>query len=154
MGVFAGCLSDEPESIERWLLDAENYEGTIEDKTGTKSVAVTVGPEKEATSVPSPTSGNETHQQSSTENEYTFAPAAIKISPETTVTWKWEGRGNHNVVATDGEFHSGEPQAGATFTHTFESAGTNYYYCEPHKGRMKGVVVVAESAPPEGTTRQ
>lgn len=99
MGVFAGCLSDEPESIERWLLDAENYEGTIEDKTGTKSVAVTVGPEKEATSVPSPTSGNETHQQSSTENEYTFAPAAIKISPETTVTWKWEGRGGEITMS-------------------------------------------------------
>lgn len=144
-----------PKSIESWLSDTKNYHDTIEDKTSTISVAVTVGPDKGATSEPSPTSGNETSQQGPTADEDTFAPPAIKISPGMTVTWKWEGYGGHNVVATDGQFDSGEIQSSGTYKQTFESAGTHYYYCEPHKNRgMKGAVVIAESAPPEGTTRQ
>lgn len=159
MGGLAGCLSaiNEPESIESWLNSTDNYEGTIKDKTGVSSVAVTVGPDKQDTPKPLSPSENETHQKNHTtdiniEDVQIFVPAAIKISPGTTVTWKWEGYGAHNVVGTDGGFNSGEPEGSGTFTHTFESAGQHYYYCEPHKeGGMKGVVVVADSGTQSGT---
>jgi len=79
-----------------------------------------------------------------------FSPPAIKIEPETTVTWEWttEDR-EHNVVAADGTFDSGSPVSGAgtTFEHTFETAGTYRYVSEPEADAgMKGVVV-AEPVP-------
>lgn len=124
----AGCTSggsSTPKTIEDWLSETKNYT-TVEDKTGTKSVTVAVGPKQ---------------------TEYVFAPAAIKISSGTTVTWTWVGSGSHNVVATDGAFDSGAPVSSGTYMHTFETAGTFFYYCKPHKSMgMKGAVVVAHAA--------
>lgn len=85
-------------------------------------------------------------------NPKAFAPPAIMVTPGTAVTWKWVGEGGeHNVVATDGTFDSGEPVAeGGNFQHTFENEGTYRYVCEPHAEEgMKGVVVV-KSAPRSG----
>lgn len=94
------------------------------DMTGKSSVTVEVGSES---------------------NEKVFAPAAIRITPGTTVTWKWIGSGNHNVVDKDGQFTSGDPEKKATFKHTFETAGTVLYYCAPHKSAgMKGAVIVED----------
>ncbi|AJF24461.1 halocyanin [Haloarcula sp. CBA1115] len=82
-----------------------------------------------------------------------FAPPAIKVTPGTTVTWDWIGdETEHNVVAIDGTFDSGQPiaEAGNTFEYTFETEGTYKYVSEPHEEvGMKGVVVVA-SAPSSG----
>lgn len=75
-----------------------------------------------------------------------FSPPAIMVTPGTTVTWEWIGKsGEHNVVATDGTFDSGEPVAdgGTTFSHTFDAEGTYRYVSEPHADAgMRGVVVV------------
>lgn len=109
-------------SIKGWLADTGNYD-TVEDMTNKNSVTVAVGAE-----------GNN--------GANAFAPAAIKVSSETTVTWKWVN-GYHNVVAKNGQFTSGESEQNATFEHTFETAGTVLYYCEPHKSMgMKGAVIV------------
>jgi halocyanin-like protein len=111
-------------SVEEWLADTSNYD-SVEDMIGTNSVTVEVGAE-----------GNN--------GANAFAPAAIRISPETTVTWKWIN-GYHNVVATGDQFSSGEPEQNATFEHTFEEVGTALYYCEPHRSMgMKGAVIVSE----------
>ncbi|WP_232745109.1 halocyanin domain-containing protein [Halorubrum aethiopicum] len=79
-----------------------------------------------------------------------FSPPAVKVEPGTTVTWEWtDADDEHNVVAVDGEFDSGpaESEAGTTFEHTFEDAGTYRYVSEPQADAgMKGVVV-AEPAP-------
>lgn len=116
-------------SVDEWLSGTENYNGTITDQTDKTSVTVTVGP---------------------SQSELTFAPAAIKISPGTSVTWKWIGGGTHNVVATDGQFTSGDPRQGGSFKHTFDQPSTILYYCEPHKAMgMKGAVVVTD--PSSGT---
>jgi halocyanin-like protein len=136
-GLFAGCTDNgssgntgaddgsEGASVDEWLADTDNYDGSVTDMTGKTSVTVKVGPEN---------------------NEYVFAPAAIRITPGTMVTWQWIGSGYHNVVARNGQFKSGEPAQNATFEHTFETAGTNLYYCEPHKSMgMKGAVIVAGS---------
>lgn len=147
-GLIAGCTSNgggentgagdgsEASSVEEWLADTSNY-ASVEDLTGKKSITVEVGAE-----------GNN--------GPYAFAPAAIKISPRTTVTWKWVN-GYHNVVATDGQFKSGGPEQNATFEHAFETAGTALYYCAPHKSMgMKGAVVVAggDSKSGENTSNQ
>lgn len=86
-------------------------------------------------------------------NSKSFSPPAIKIAPDTTVTWEWTGEGGeHNVVAIDETFDSGTPdtETGTTFEYTFESEGTYRYVSEPQADAgMKGVVLV-ESPPSSG----
>lgn len=147
-GLLAGCISEDSEgstgadgddgsegdtetngdsdgrSVDNWLADTGNYDG-IKDLTSTDSATVEVGAE-----------GNS--------GPNAFEPAAIEISPRTTATWEWVD-GFHDVVATDGEFSSGEPEQNATFEHTFETPGTVLYSCTPHESMdMKGAVIVAE----------
>lgn len=143
-GSFAGCLgganegSDDdtdsgPSSVDEWLADTDNYD-SIED-TGEHAVTVEVGAD-----------GNE--------GANAFAPAAISITPGTTVTWTWVD-GYHNVVDANERFDSGEPEQNATFEHTFDTAGTAYYYCKPHESMgMKGAVVVADGATENGMDGQ
>ncbi|WP_330632706.1 plastocyanin/azurin family copper-binding protein [Halocatena halophila] len=148
MGLLAGCQSEdeEPESVENWLAHAKGYDDSIQYMIGNKSVAVTVGPDELNTPEHPQTSWNESQRHNNADDIYKFEPAAIKISPGTTVTWKWDGWGGHNVVATDEKFDSSDPKPNGIFTHTFKSPGTHYYYCEPHKeSGMKGAVVVADS---------
>ena len=77
----------------------------------------------------------------------TFSPSTVTVKVGQTVRWVWKG-GSHNVVSgtgctEDGKFKSGATQAGGTWDHTFETAGTFAYYCEPHCGAgMTGTVVV------------
>jgi len=109
--------------IDRYLSDANNYEGTVVDLTGEDEVTVEVGTR-------SP--------------EYAFDPAAIRIDQGTTVTWEWVDDGAHTITHENGEFDAdvldGE---GTTFNYTFEESGTYRYYCEPHKALgMKGALVV------------
>ncbi|KAB1196657.1 MULTISPECIES: halocyanin domain-containing protein [Haloferax] len=103
----------------------QNYDG-VRDLTGEDSVTVEVGAE-----------GNG--------GGFAFGPAAVKISPGTTVVWEWTGNGGtHNVLHRGGEFES-ELTAieGTTFEHTFEETGEYRYVCVPHETLgMVGVVVV------------
>jgi halocyanin-like protein len=86
-------------------------------------------------------------------NTNSFSPPAIKVTPDTTVTWEWvDNDAEYNVAATDGTFDSGQPasETGETFEYTFQSEGTYKYVSEPHADAgMKGVVVV-DSAPSSG----
>ncbi|WP_238992143.1 halocyanin domain-containing protein [Halorubrum distributum] len=83
-------------------------------------------------------------------NTNSFSLPAIKVTPETTVTWEWISDDvEYNVVATDGTFDSGQPlsEAGETFEHTFDAEGTYKYVSEPYADAgMQGVVVV-DTAP-------
>lgn len=108
-----------------WFDNVSNFDGVV-DKTGHPEVSVEVGAQ-----------GNG--------GGYAFAPAAIRVDAGTTVTWKWTGDGGmHNVVAEGGEFESElKSEAGATFSHAFDAAGTFTYKCVPHEAMgMKGAVVV------------
>jgi halocyanin-like protein len=110
-----------------WFDGVSNYDGVV-DMTGQDEVTVEVGTEANG--------GN-----------LAFGPAAIRITPGTTVTWEWTGEGGgHNVVAEDGTFSSGDDlvsEAGHTYSYTFESEGTHRYICVPHETiGMKGAVVV------------
>jgi halocyanin-like protein len=107
-----------------WLDGANNYDGTVEDMTGSDTVTVEVG------------AGS---------TGLAFGPAAVRISTGTTVEFEWTGSGGgHNVHAQEGASFESETHidAGVHFTHTFEEAGTVKYQCDPHQTVMKGVVVV------------
>ena len=111
-----------------YLSDANLYDGTTVDLTGQSEVTIEVG----------------------AGNGLAFDPPAVQVDPGTTVTWEWTGAGgNHNVVADDESFRSGDPvgEAGTTFEQTFEEAGAVKYFCEPHgEVGMRGVVAVGDTA--------
>ncbi|HET7322889.1 MAG TPA: halocyanin domain-containing protein [Halococcus sp.] len=114
--------------IDTWLADANNYDGSIADMTGKKTVKIAVG---------------------AGDSSLAFGPAAVRVSPGTTVQWAWTGKGGaHNVVAKDGAFDSGQPQVGSDITYkkTLDQSGTHLYYCEPHRHLgMKGAVIVGSA---------
>jgi len=92
-----------------------------------------------------------------------YAPERIEVETGTTVTWENTGNIGHTVTAYDdsipegasyfasGGFDSqdaavdgyesdteGNVEAGESYEHTFETAGTYEYYCIPHE--MNGMV--------------
>ena len=132
---LAGCSSGDGEGegngggngspYDGWLENASGFDGNPADETGTSEVTVEVG----------------------AGDGFAFAPAAVRVSPGTTVVWKWTGKGSqHNVVAEGGGFESPYYRAGGeTFTHTFPEPGVSKYFCAPHRSLgMKGVVEVVE----------
>src|SRR5256886_16347632 len=80
------------------------------------------------------------------------ATAAIAYSPQSfhltlasggKVTWINKDTTSHTVTSNQtGQFDSGTFGVGATWSHTFTTAGTYYYYCTIHP-MMWGVVVVS-----------
>jgi plastocyanin len=74
--------------------------------------------------------------------DFEFEPADLSVSVGTTVTWENEGPTSHTVTADDGSFDSTPIVAGASFSHTFDTAGTFAYHCAIHP-EMTGTVTVA-----------
>lgn len=109
-----------------WFDGVDNFDKTV-DMTDRDDVTIEVGAQANG-------------------GPYGFEPAAIRIDPDTTVTWRWSGNGIHDVVAEDGSFVSDlSGDADATFTYTFRKGGVEKYVCEAHRGvGMKGAVVVNE----------
>jgi plastocyanin len=83
-----------------------------------------------------PVSGNQVNIDG-----FAFVPATLTVSAGTTVTWTNRDEEPHTVAASDGSFHSPGMGTGATFTHTFSTAGTFDYVCSIHP-MMHGTVVV------------
>ncbi|MDZ7745607.1 MAG: halocyanin domain-containing protein [Halobacteriales archaeon] len=77
-----------------------------------------------------------------------FAPAAVRISTGTTISWQWTGQGGgHNVVSasdSDFDFQSGNPKLeGDPFEQSFDNTGVGLYYCRPHRSLgMEGGLIV------------
>ena len=70
-----------------------------------------------------------------------YTPSVITVPAGTTITWRNDDTMQHTVTSgssdgkvgsPDGTFESGLLDSGATFTHTFDEAGTFDYYCIPH----------------------
>ena len=77
--------SGSSQAVGDWLAETDNYGRSVTDMTGSGSVEVAVGAEGNG--------GN-----------FAFEPAAIRVSPGTTVNWTWTGNGGaHNVVADGGD---------------------------------------------------
>jgi plastocyanin len=76
-----------------------------------------------------------------------FVPTEIHAAPGATITWTNSSAFPHTVTADDGSFDSGNLDAGAVFTMTFDAPGIYTYYCLPHKSiGMLGVVVIDGAA--------
>jgi len=138
IGSLAGCSGngngtgngngggDVPAAVEDHLGEANGYEGSIVDTTGTDSITIDVG----------------------AGDGLSFAPAAVRVSSGTTVTWEWTGNGGgHNVASVEGsdaEFKSEiNDEEGHTFERSFDAAGVQLYVCEPHEAQgMKGGIEV------------
>lgn len=123
-GDGGGGGDDVPSDVSDYLSDANNFDGSIVDETGSGNVEVEVG----------------------AANGLAFGPAAVRIDTGTDINWSWTGAGgSHNVVADEGAFDSGSTVGGSgnNYQHTFEEAGTYLYFCTPHKtSGMKGAVIV------------
>jgi len=74
-------------------------------------------------------------------DNFAFAPATMTVKAGSTVVWTNHDEEPHTVAASDGSFHSPGMGTGATFSHTFPSAGTFDYVCSIHP-MMHGTVVV------------
>lgn len=139
VGTLAGCTGGDggdgggeatpSQQVEDYLSDANNYDGTLSDQTGESEVTIDVG----------------------AGNGLAFGPAAVRIDTGTTVVWEWTGQGGaHNVVSaddSDSEFRSGDAtsESGNTFEQSFDSTGTQLYYCEPHRAQgMRGAIEVVD----------
>ena len=120
-GDEASFLAEEPD-YDGWFDDVDTYEGTV-DLTDADEITVDVG----------------------SDGGLSYGPAAVAVSPGTTVVWEWTGEGgDHDVVAEDDTFATeSTSEAGHTFEHTFEESGVHEYVCTPHRAvGMKGAVYV------------
>src|SRR5215469_5445102 len=82
-----------------------------------------------------------------------FDPESVTIHPGDQVKWTWDSDFHSTTSGSPGMpnnlWDSGIHNQGATFTQTFNSAGTFPYYCTPHGGccGMVGTVVVSAPTP-------
>ena len=78
---------------------------------------------------------------------FVFTPATLAIKVGDTVHWTWAGS-SHSVTSgaacvADGKFDSAVLLSGATFSHTFDTAGAFPYFCSVHcAAGMVGTVTV------------
>src|SRR5207249_10199547 len=81
------------------------------------------------------------------------SPESVTIHPGDTVHWTWSSTGPSTTSGSpgmpNGIWDSGIRSQGATFDHTFSSAGSFDYYCTPHGAccGMVGTVTVSNSTP-------
>jgi plastocyanin len=85
-----------------------------------------------------------------------FDPKIAVIKVGDTVTWNWEGTGNHSVVsggiggvgtaacAKDGKFNSGVKTTGDSYSFTFTAAGSFGYHCAAHCTQFEGGSILVQ----------
>ena len=73
-----------------------------------------------------------------------FEPDAIEVPVGTTVTWRWSGDAEHNVV---GDGFESPVQEEGDFSYAFTDSGTFDYRCTLHP-LMRGEVVVTDKPSP------
>jgi plastocyanin len=83
--------------------------------------------------------------------DYQFQPQDIYIQPGDTVTWQNNATSTYHTVTSDISsaevFDSGQLAPGATFSHTFNTAGDFGYKCSNHPTLMTGTVHVGTVVP-------
>ncbi|HEX6589801.1 MAG TPA: cupredoxin domain-containing protein [Longimicrobiales bacterium] len=72
-------------------------------------------------------------------NDNAFAPATMRVTAGSTVTWRNQGASPHTSTGADWDSETVMP--GAEFERAFPAAGTFDYECVFHPG-MEGTVVV------------
>ncbi len=83
-----------------------------------------------------------------------FSPSSVTIVEGDTVRFFWSGELlEHNAVAEDGLFDSGDASRSVDYSFTFEygTNGTHQYVCEPHEELGMIGTVIVEPAPHSST---
>jgi quinohemoprotein ethanol dehydrogenase len=73
--------------------------------------------------------------------DFRFDPQRVGISVGQTVSWENLGSTIHTVTEQRGAFDSGDFASGATYSRTFDAAGSFIYICTPHPWMIGEVVV-------------
>lgn len=122
--LLAGCSSSPPAAQAPSVTFGSNASGT----PGMSTAPVTGSPAAAA-------------GDAVTIDNFAFAPATLTVKAGSTVTWTNKDEEPHTVAAADGSFKSPGMGTGATFSHTFPTAGKFDYVCSIHP-MMHGTVVV------------
>jgi len=72
---------------------------------------------------------------------FAFSPAEITIKKGDTVKWTNLDSVAHTVTSDDGEFDSGLLGQNASWSRTFNEAGTFEYHCTPHPNMTAKIIV-------------
>jgi plastocyanin len=73
---------------------------------------------------------------------FAFSPASVTVKVGDSVTWTNKDSAPHTVTAADGSFDSGSLAQGASFSFTFQKAGTYTYRCTVHPSMPTATVIV------------
>jgi plastocyanin len=135
--LLAGCSSSHP-NAQPSVTFGSNAGGTpgMPGMSGMPSMPGPSAGPGSATGSPAAVAGDQV-----TIDNFAFAPATLTVKAGGTVTWTNKDEEPHTVAATDGSFHSPGMGTGATFSHTFPTAGKFDYVCSIHPS-MHGTVVV------------
>src|SRR6266404_3033486 len=78
---------------------------------------------------------------------FAFTPSSVSISVNDSVKWTWAGS-PHSTTSDTALWESGVLGTGATFTHTFTSAGSFPFHCSVHPFMTGTVAVQSADVPP------
>jgi plastocyanin len=78
---------------------------------------------------------------------FAFSPNSVSISVNDSVKWTWAGS-PHSTTSDTGLWESGVQGTGATFTHTFTSAGSFPFHCSVHPFMTGTISVQSANVPP------
>ena len=121
---------------------AQEEDVTVESPTTVETAATSDGAEPGDASATGPVEASIV--------DLTFQPPTIEVDAGGSVTWTNEDSLPHTVTGRTADFNSGVMQNGASFSQTFDEAGTFDYFCAIHPS-MSGTVVVGEPAADDDT---
>jgi plastocyanin len=78
---------------------------------------------------------------------FAFSPTSANINVNDSVKWTWVGS-PHTTTSNTGLWDSGVQGTGATFTHTFASAGSFSFHCSVHPFMTGTISVQSANVPP------
>jgi plastocyanin len=78
---------------------------------------------------------------------FAFSPTSVNINVNDSVKWTWAGS-PHSTTSDTGLWESGVLGTGATFTHTFTSAGSFPFHCSVHPFMTGTISVQSANVPP------
>src|SRR5262245_18286732 len=134
--LLAGCSSSPP-AAQPSVTFGSNASGTP-GMPGMSGMPPMAGPSSGASATASPAA---VARDQVTIDNFAFAPATLTVKAGSTVTWTNKDEEPYEVAAADGSFHSPRMGTGATFSHTFPTAGKFDDVCSIHP-MMHGTVVV------------
>ena len=111
--------------------------------TATVSATTTAATSNASTSIAtsSPNPSASAASQTVVIQGFSFQPASITVQTGTSATWRNDDSVSHQIVSNTNAFGSPVLNAGGSYTHAFDQAGTYLYHCGIHPN-MTGTVTV------------